>query len=169
MAAPAAAYPNPLAFTMQKQLQDNWCWAATASSVAAYYRDPDNPSQCDLAKKYIQNSCCPKGQPNLPACTCNEPYQLITPLQVLGRSNGDAQPGALDFDSIATEIDAGRPVCIRIDINPPNGHFLVIIGYDRSTGDVYLCDPEYKVVGPHPWSQVGAAVGGSWNESYKTQ
>jgi hypothetical protein len=38
----APGQPWQLSFTMQPQQRKNWCWAATAVSVAAFY-DPATP------------------------------------------------------------------------------------------------------------------------------
>ena len=53
----------------------------------------------------------------------------------------DIKANPLDFESVAREIDAGRPVAIRINWNGGGAHFVVITGYDRARGTFTIEDP----------------------------
>ena len=50
----------------------------------------------------------------------------------------------LTFDEIRHEIDAERPICIRIAWRDGGGHFIVIVGYEvtpRGVNKVIVEDP----------------------------
>src|SRR5262249_52700326 len=49
-AAAVAPGADAMPFLMQIQLQDNWCWAATATSVSHFYNSASAWSQIALAK-----------------------------------------------------------------------------------------------------------------------
>lgn len=59
----------PLDIAPIMQLQTNWCWAACAQMVTAYYGN-DLAAQCDFANwNFSQNSCCVNGA----TVACNRP------------------------------------------------------------------------------------------------
>lgn len=128
-----------LNFTMQNQSQNLWCWAATTVSVSAYY-DPETAwTQCALvnAEKEI-TTCCDDGSSK----ACDQTNVLDAPLaraDVLDRK----QRGAVDYDAIRQEIDAGRPLAFRVKWSGGGGHFAIIEGYQSVGGEwVAIEDPE---------------------------
>jgi len=101
-AAPAAA---DLSFVMEPQAQDNWCWAAVAVSVAAFYSPATPWTQCALADAALQrDDCCGDGASGL----CNVPWYLERSLAGVGRLNSLTH-SALSFVAVMDEIDAGNP------------------------------------------------------------
>ena len=53
-----------LDFTMQLQTEGNWCWAATATSVAHFYRASSAWTQCLVANAELeQTDCCDSPAP----------------------------------------------------------------------------------------------------------
>jgi hypothetical protein len=78
----------------------------------------------------------------------------------------------LSFDEIRQEIDAGRPVCVRIGWQPNEayGHFVVIRGYSvSSVGEqwVDITDP-YYFDSTVPYHQFVYAYldAGEWTDTY---
>ncbi|MCW3086420.1 MAG: hypothetical protein JWP12_3786 [Bacteroidetes bacterium] len=116
---------NQLQFTMQFQAQSNWAWSAVASSVSAFYGG--NTTQCELANwAFAQNTCCVNGS----SSTCNRPYSISDALQYL-KTLLALQQNALTPDKIKQEIDAGRPVVVRLRwVSGQSSHCVVITGYD---------------------------------------
>lgn len=62
LGALAAASLN---FTMQKQTQTNWCWAAVSASVGNYY-GTGSWTQCGVATAALDRNCC--NQPGRATC-----------------------------------------------------------------------------------------------------
>ena len=74
--AEAAAAGRPqsgkLVFSIQKQLQTQWCWAAVSTSVSLYFNRSSTWTQCTVANKNLKRSdCC--GSPS----NCNTPSVLV--------------------------------------------------------------------------------------------
>jgi hypothetical protein len=163
----APGQPWRLAFTMQPQQRTNWCWAATAVSIAAYY-DPATPwTQCMLANAELGRDDCCHG-----AADCDVQWFLDDALDQLGRIRmwHDAP---LSFEDVVRELDAGNPVCARIHWPDGSGHFVTVIGYVKAGGrfaeDVLLvADPE---LGREPWSYRNFRNSyrdtGKWTDSYR--
>jgi hypothetical protein len=189
VAIPVAAQPHlpaagggsaMLDFTMQRQILTEWCWAATSASVCAFYARPPIMTQCEIAteckKLSWQSSGC-SGPPDccsspMPDC-CNTSDDLDAALTVTGNLAMAKIEGPLLMNDIATEINAGRPVCCRIgwhESNDQDGHFNVIYGYDDQNQDVDIADPL------HPNQTLPLAIftsnylgQGDWDYSYKTK
>jgi len=140
-AAPAAA---DLSFVMEPQAQDNWCWAAVAASVAAFYSSTTPWTQCALADAELQrDDCCGDGA----SVPCNVPWYLDTSLARVGRLNGWTD-GASSFAAVIDEIDAGNPLCARTAWEDGSAHFVALVGYIRAGGEfaedfVRVADPLY--------------------------
>lgn len=165
--AGAEGSPNILPFSMQEQQQTEWCWAATAASVSAYYNVTPVLSQCQIASECLDMECCitPLPPPPPPYWPGNIKYALDVALRV-GNHLADGPTGApLPFSSIVTEINRRRPICCHISW----GHFNVIVGYyDDSHQDIVVRDPLH---GEHtlPYEMfVSNYYGGTWNNSYLT-
>src|SRR5215213_5528656 len=62
-----------LDFTMQLQTEDNWCWAAAATSVSHFYRSNSPWSQCLVANAELEQiNCCDSPAPG----PCDVPWYL---------------------------------------------------------------------------------------------
>jgi hypothetical protein len=157
-----------LDFTMQRQEQTQWCWAATSVSVAAHYDPRGRWSQCGMvnAEKGL-DICCREGA----STACNEPNVLDSPLtraDVLDHK----EPAPASFDAIRREIDAGRPLAWRIRWDGGGGHFAVIEGYQRAG------EPWVAIEDPH-WGATDVPVSmltggtyqgtGRWTHTYFTR
>jgi hypothetical protein len=152
-----------LLFTMQHQQQTQWCWAAVTSSVATYYQNA-GWSQCRVVSAGLgQGICCSDAS----SSACNRPWYLDQALQRVGNL-GQYTTGALSLTQIQAEIDAGRPVGVRMAWVNGGGHFIILIGYsDQNIVDVQ--DPwfgrssvDYQTFRSHYLN------GGTWSHSYRT-
>jgi Peptidase_C39 like family len=158
-----------LNFAMQHQRQDFWCWAATSVSVSVYYDPRADWTQCAMvnAEKEL-TTCCEDGATR----ACDAPNKLSTPLRradVLDRMH----EGAVDYDVIRREIDAGRPVGVRVEWGDTDtGHFIVIEGYQSSGEEGLAVEDPQK--GPSDVDFTTLTKGfyngdGAWTHTYFTR
>lgn len=170
-AAAAAAGPSvSLPFVMQRQLQDQWCWAAVAASVSDHYTTPSSWTQCRLADAELgQATCCDIGASGV----CNQPWYLD---RVLTRTNSLVSwaSGTIAFDDVVSEIESGRLVGVRIGWAGGGGHFVVLAGYQRDPGGdtIAVFDP-WPGTGDtlaHDWGTFASQYqgSGSWTHTYHT-
>jgi len=152
-------------FTLQHQNEMQWCWAAVTASVAAYYQNL-GWTQCNLANnQFGQTTCCTNGS----STACNEPWYLD---RALGRVGNLANftAGALSLTQIQSEIDAGRPIGVRIGWPGGGGHFVTITGYsDQNVINVQ--DPWYAPQGAAVDYRTFRFVyqgSGQWTHTYQT-
>jgi hypothetical protein len=157
-----------LEFAMQHQDETFWCWAATSVSVAHYYENASNWTQCRMVNEERRlTTCCRDGA----APGCNVPNVLQSPLErvdVLDRW----QRGSVSFDRIREEIDAGRPLAWRIQWPDGTGHFAVIEGYQSSNRRLLAVEDPWtgSVDVPFASLQSGRYRGnGKWTHSYFTK
>jgi hypothetical protein len=132
-----------LPFTMQRQEQRNWCWAAVAVSVARHYAVWSTWKQCEVVNLELgQTTCCTDGSTR--ECDRGHGFaEALARTEVLDRVVG----GVVDEGTIREEIDHGRPLGIDIQWGGCRGHFIVIDGYADLLfgGDLQLSisDPFY--------------------------
>jgi len=124
-----------LGFVMQNQQQSNWCWCATTVTVSNFYGD--NLTQCGFANSHLsRNDCCGAGASG----PCNVQSDLVSPLQRAGHF-ASWRTGTPTFDDVRTQVDAGRPVTLRIQWNGGGGHFIAAVGYLPTSTWVAVDDP----------------------------
>ncbi|MFL5155636.1 MAG: papain-like cysteine protease family protein [Microvirga sp.] len=170
--AEAAAAGRPqsgkLVFSIQKQLQTQWCWAAVSTSVSLYFNRSSTWTQCTVANTNLKRSdCC--GSPS----NCNTPSVLEVPLKITGnlRTMMDRR---LSLNEVQGEISGNSPVCARIAWHGGGGHFVVVSGWlvaadpDESQY-LYISDPIYLdsrvALDEFPSAYQG---GGDWTHTYLT-
>ncbi len=135
------------AFVMQPQELPTWCWAAVATSCALFYYSQSDWTQCKVATASLlppPGNCCER---STGASVCNKTWYLENE-QKLGsfittHIAGGFVAGALPYERLVSELDEGRPVAYRIEIQlekPFAGqtsfaHFVVIAGYSYSGTD----------------------------------
>ncbi len=128
-----------LSFVMPTQLQSQWCWAATSLGVAQYYDPATTWTQCTIANSQLSRSdCCGVGA----AGACNVGQVLDNPLQIVGHLDRMVL-SVTAFADVATEVNSGRPHCIRITWSGGGAHFIAAIGYigsDPATGQFLSVD-----------------------------
>lgn len=135
-AAPSrVAASRYLDVTAQAQEQDNWCWAATGNSVAAYhgYGQYSQNQFCNMAFGYAVNNDCPNDQATLG----NDQRAFRT----IGISGGSYVSNTISFSTLTSEINGNRPVMTRIGWSSGGGHMMVLTGYDTSGSTVEYYDP----------------------------
>ena len=157
-----------LSFTMQHQQQTQWCWAAVSTSVSVYYDASSTWTQCTVVNAELgQTTCCSSGS----SAACNQPWYLDLALMRTGNLTVVSN-GTTAFASIRTEIDAGRPLGVRIGWSGGGGHFVVIEGYKPDPGSerVAVEDPWYGASDLALTAFTSSYQGtGSWTHSYTTQ
>lgn len=155
-----------LDLSVPHQLEDNWCWAATSDGVAHYYDSASTETQCAIANATLGRSdCCGSGAGG----ACNTPYYLDQALTAVGHYDHHTG-GAAAFQSVDDEIDAKRPLCVRIGWSGGGGHFVAIGGYRELPQQyVHVEDPWY---GPSDIAYTTLATdyqgSGTWTDSYWT-
>lgn len=152
-----------LNFTVEHQRQTQWCWAAVTSSVAAYYRRSNWP-QCRVVTVGLgQAACCASGS----SAECNKPWYLDKALDLVG-SLGAFTSLPLPLQEVRSEIDAGRPIGVRIGWGGGGGHFVAIGGYSgQDVVDVH--DPWFGHSSVDLMTFRARYQGnGRWTHSYRT-
>lgn len=157
-----------LNFKMQKQLKDNWCWAANAASISKYYISSSTWTQCKVAATCLGfPECCTAPTPYY----CDVPHYLNKAL--MATSNFDRWTGnSLDFSSILSEIDEKRVIGVRIEWPDKSGHFLAVFGYDDTSGTefIYVADPIYDEAFVNLANFTSKYKGkGRWTDTYFTK
>jgi hypothetical protein len=156
-----------LSFQMQHQQQANWCWAAVSTSVALYYDPLSNWSQCTVANgELARTDCCGAGA----STSCNVYGYLDSSLTRVGHL--DHMDGSVaEFQAVDDEIDAGRPVGIRVAWSGGGAHFLAIIGYLEDVQNyVAVDDPIYgKSDVSYDTLRTSYQGSGTWTHSYYTK
>ena len=126
-----------LNFELPLQEHSNWCWAAVTAAIVHFFTPESQVRQCGIAHDELDLRCCED-----PERKCNQVHRLQLPLARIGRLRGQQKQGVLSFNEIREEIDAGRPICVRVGWNGGGGHFVVISGYDvlPKMGEVVIID-----------------------------
>jgi hypothetical protein len=158
-------------FFMQKQEQDNWCWAAVGASIASTYDAATTWTQCALANKELPpDDCCTNGD----SAACDVDNSLTTTLTTAGVLRL-ADPAKAAFPTLQAELNNERPVCWRILWNGGGGHFAVIYSWavDAGTELLAIADPKRDT---EPIALTMAQLdaghyrgGGTWTHTYFTQ
>jgi Papain-like cysteine protease AvrRpt2 len=125
-------------FRMQTQEKNQWCWAAVAVSVRRYFEPFSTWNQTALATKVVSPTIAPGATYNNPDAL-NQPAKLQVALKEVGNLR-ETLARRLTFDELQRELDAGRPVCLRIAWDGGGAHFVVISGYQVSTSGFRTVD-----------------------------
>jgi len=152
-------------FLMEKQKQSEWCWAAVALSIERYFSPYSVWGQCGIAAQVLKNakdSCeNPEGH--------DQPAPLESALDIVRRLN-ETRKGPLNFAGMQKELDAGKPVCVRIKWTGDGAHFVVLTGYkvsDSGLRMVDVADPLYpdstRAFDDFPSAYQG---GGEWTDTF---
>lgn len=121
--------------TMQAQQQNQWCWAASGTTIATYWNySVDQNTFCDLAKGYDTSYSCPNWQGTL-GDVQNAFYQL-------GFSyTGDYLNGYVSYSAVQNQVSANQPLETRIQWSSGGGHMHVLYGFNATDGTVSYGDP----------------------------
>jgi hypothetical protein len=169
-------------FVMETQKFDQWCWAATAVSVARKYKPTSSWTQCKIASSFYAAQgedlkCCSDDED-----TCNRPQALSQVFPVTGNLAGNAISDPIAFADLLKELKADRPVCVRIGWPPDNelGHFIAVTGARTAAdGTRYIdvqdpsaaddADDNRKSMSLNQLTANYDLVGGAWTWTYKTK
>jgi len=120
-----------------------WCWAAVAQNLAAAYGE--NPrTQCEIARLVLGFECCPEQTIDC----CNTPHELSPALEITGNlaSHLSFDETIHDWEFIVKSIFNHSPIAVRIERalagEKPNGHVVIITGYDTASLRLYVSDPD---------------------------
>ena len=152
-----------LAFNVEPQLKENWCWAAISSSIGRYYQT-GHWQQQQLAYDVLKAKHGPTAAPG-----DNHPCTLDHGLSHVG-CLGNWSQGKPSFEQLQYAINDERPVCLRLAWFSGGAHYLVIKGYNPRTLELYIDDPRYGTsisrYGDFPFGY--KKVGGLWSETFWT-
>ena len=159
------ARTNPLAFAMQPQAMTNWCWSAVATSIGLFYAT-GQWTQCAVVNTVLQKTtCCTTAG----ASECNVPSYLELSFAVT-KSFGSKVSGKPLLTAVSAEIDAGRPLGLRVGWSGGGGHFLAVYGYASNTQMLNIADSIYgssvQAFATFPSTYHG---GGTWTHTYYTK
>jgi hypothetical protein len=113
-----------MSFRVQKQTEDEWCWAAVSASVDHYFSSTSTVTQCWVAQRVL-----PAQVPPLDCCanpaTCNTGAALEDALSTVERFNQIIE-GSVTFEDVYQQLNAKLPVGARIRWYQGGAHFVVI-------------------------------------------
>jgi hypothetical protein len=155
-----------LRFTMQRQEQDNWCWAATSVSIAKFYDPSSNWTQCAMANGQLgRNDCCGAGASG----PCNVYGFLDGSLQRAGHLD-HVTGGTTSYGGVLEEMLARRPLGIRVAWSGGGAHFVAATGVEE--GDMVVvsdCGSGTTSVVAYDTLRTAYSGSGSWTHSYFTK
>jgi hypothetical protein len=129
---------------VQPQEHENWCWAAVASTISKLLSHNSPWSQCAVACAVFPGAqCCESGG----SADCNKHCDLDAALAKTGNLKGAPVNDEVEPAELVASLKDGRPVCIRIEWDSGNGHFVLIRAASdegSGAGHVIISDPIYK-------------------------
>ncbi|HET7230647.1 MAG TPA: papain-like cysteine protease family protein [Longimicrobium sp.] len=128
-----------LTFTMQGQQQTEWCWAAVAASVSAYFNPQSTWTQCAIVQSQQLTGCTDCSTP-----ACNQEWYLSWALSQTGNL-ASTQRSTEPYHIVTGEVNASRPLCCRIAWKCGGAHYVALYGYHtvRLARYVDVADPLY--------------------------
>ncbi len=158
-----------LNFRTQKQILDNWCWAAVTSSISFYFDRNSRWMQSALAARLINNICggitANNSQTAPPICDAQ--MDIARALSLTGNLAGDIiRP--LSFNEVVQQINGGFPFCCQI-VFPgiQTSHFVILYGYHST--DVIIGDPQAGIFSINYQDFLSNYRGGSWQRTIGTK
>lgn len=155
-----------LRFTMERQQQGNWCWAATSVSVAKFYDPSSTWTQCAMANGQLsRNDCCGGGASG----ACNVYGFLDGSLQRAGHLD-HVTGGTTSYGIVHEQMLAGRPLGIRVAWAGGGAHFVAATGIEEGEM-VVVSDCGSGTTSVVAYDTLSAAYNGSgtWTDSYFTK
>ena len=151
---------NLLAFTMQHQQQTV---GPRRRRAWRFITTPPAPGPSQTGR----TDCCGRGA----STSCNTAQVLDSPLTIVGDLD-HMVVAAETYANIRSQIDFGRPLCLRVAWSGGGAHFLAAKGYDAHGGGqiVNVDDPIY---GPSDVTYSTLTTNyrgsGTWTHSYYTR
>ncbi|CAN7324124.1 hypothetical protein ELH58_10355 [Rhizobium ruizarguesonis] len=158
-------------FTIQRQEQTNWCWAAVSATVVQYYHNETYWKQCDIVTEALKEDAC-FGDASAPHI--NKQWELDKALSIVGCLKMMTDKNVPE-EVVFHEIAERRPLGARIHWKGGGGHFVVIRGWFIGEDDAlwYVVEDPVKNGGgtrTMPAAKFEKAFGrlghGSWSHSY---
>ncbi|HUJ51427.1 MAG TPA: papain-like cysteine protease family protein [Bryobacteraceae bacterium] len=141
----------PSTFPLNHQDEANWCWAAVAQAVRAFFYPAALLTQCSIAGNVLTAeypasvpfNCCQNPD------QCDLPAPLQDALTVTNNLRSILQGQVLTFEQIKAELTGAvpKPVCVRIEWPNGGAHFIAIYGYREFTSgvrQVLVADPLFQ-------------------------
>ena len=126
----AEAATKVLSVSRVKQDKSNWCWAA-ASEMVGGYKVSGAPTQWQVVELIFGNA-----YPNVGGSVDN----MVSGVQYVSKYTKKAYVSSFSsLPSLQSEINAGKPMIIRMGWNAGGGHAIVGAGYSDSS--IYAIDP----------------------------
>lgn len=155
-------------FTVQRQARSRWCWAAVTAAVHSYFATGNERiAQPEVVARVLGDDC--RKNPE----TCNRGFSLLEALTAPNIAVPACREDShITFDRIKTEIDARRPVGVRVRWrNTRNlGHFVVVYGYreaDDGRKIVVVSDPVGRsFIMDYERLKTAYRVTGEWTHTY---
>lgn len=160
--ATAPSVRQVLHFTMEKQRQDYWCWAACTASIARFIDANSTWTQCSVASGILRTDCCTDEG------ACNTTESLEDALD--HTKTLDAwHSGTARQAYIVKAIDAQQLVGCLLQRTGGVDHFVVVYGYDLVTQQVFVADPLTEEHKPLAWTAFidPASSLGVWGATYR--
>jgi Papain-like cysteine protease AvrRpt2 len=158
-----------LNFRTQKQILDNWCWAAVTSSIAFYFNGNSRWLQSTLAARLINNVCASVNANNAQTAppVCDVQMDIGRALTLTGNLAGDIlRP--LSFNEVVQQINAGFPLCCQIVFpGVQTSHFVILYGYQST--DVVIGDPQAGIFSLNYQSFLTSYRNGNWRRTIGTK
>jgi hypothetical protein len=159
-------------FEMQDQCHSNWCWAAVAASVAAYYGHPI--AQCQVANLELQRDDCCDFECGAPDVDVDVTSVFASPLNRVGCFRRLSRFKQATPAEVREELAAGRPICARTIWPGGGAHFLTIVGCWFDSGDTPMVAADDPFWGRSEYSydrftKHYQLLGGRWNDTYYTK
>lgn len=165
------------------QFKTQWCWAAVAQTVRKYITNVDR-RQCKMASSLIAKTtdpiCCGNDNeyesftrfPSELEVKCNQPYFLNKVLN-WNRIAHNYYREPIEPLEVKADIDANKPVPIRIGWQNGGGHFILIYGYhglEGQTPDFYFVWDPGRGRGAASLDAGSSSLylgSGSWTHTYR--
>lgn len=158
-----------LNFRIQKQILDNWCWAAVTSSISFYFDNNSRWRQGALAAHLINPDCgviTHAGGGAAPGF-CDRTLDLARSLKMTGNFAGDLIR-ALSLAEVVNQINEGYPVCCQIVFpGSDTSHFVVIYGYQST--NLQIGDPQAGIFSIPYDTFLAGYRGGRWRRTIGTR
>jgi len=158
-----------LNFRTQKQILDNWCWAAVTSAISLYFNPSSQWIQSALAANLISSSCAGIDTTNSSTAsdTCNSTLDIARSLQLTGNFAGNLMR-PLSFAEVMGQINDRFPVCCQI-VFPgfDTSHFVVLYGYQST--DVIVGDSQAGIFSIPYNTFLSNYRGGQWRRTIGTK
>lgn len=132
-----------LSLDMQQQCHSNWCWAAVAASISAFYDKSSTFTQCLIANLELnRQDTCDYPCQHEDNQTFNQIHEPGSALNRVGCLDHEIRNQLATRAEVQQEIDAGRPVCLRTVWTKVDGaHAVAIVDYLPDSDTLALEDP----------------------------